>query len=529
MLNTVRARRGMVTSPHHLASEAGLRVLREGGNAIEATVAMAATLAVVYPHMTAIGGDGFWLIGAPGETPVGIDACSRAAAAATPELYAQAGLTAIPQRGPLAANTTAGTVAGWGEALRLSTERGGRLPLARLLEDAVWHARNGFAVTASQSQLTAAKLPELADVSGFADVFLTDGAAPATGSTMTLPALAQTLERLCREGTESFYRGPLARDIAHDLAEAGAPVALDDLATCHATRVAPLQVDLPGVRLFNFPPPTQGLASLMILGIFSRLGVREAEGFAHLHGLIEATKQAFLVRDRVVGDPGTMSEDPRAFLADGVLERLARRIDPARALPWPAPPSAGDTVWLGAIDRDGLAASFIQSIYFEFGSGVVLPQTGIVWQNRGSSFALAGDGPRLLAPGRKPFHTLNPAMASFADGRHMVYGTMGGEGQPQTQAALFSRYGLFGQELQAAITAPRWLLGRTWGAETVTLKLEDRFPPDLIAALRAAGHDVEMVPAFDAMMGHAGAIVRRPDATLEGAGDPRSDGAAMGF
>lgn len=529
MLNTVRARRGMVTSPHHLASEAGLRVLREGGNAIEATVAMAAALAVVYPHMTAIGGDGFWLIGAPGETPVGIDACSRAAAAATPELYARAGLAAIPQRGPLAANTTAGTVAGWGEALRLSLERGGRLPLARLVEDAVWHARNGFAVTASQNQLTAEKLPELADVSGFADVFTVDGAAPATGATMTLPALAQTLERIGREGTESFYRGPLARDIAHDLAAAGALVTLDDLAGCYATRVAPLHVDLPGIRLFNFPPPTQGLASLMILGIFSRLGVREAEGFAHLHGLIEATKQAFLVRDRVVGDPEAMSEDPRDFLADEVLDRLAARIDPARALPWPAPPSAGDTVWLGAIDGDGLAASFIQSIYFEFGSGVVLPQTGIVWQNRGSSFALTGSGPRVLAPGRKPFHTLNPAMARFADGRHMVYGTMGGEGQPQTQAALFSRYGLFDQEPQAAITAPRWLLGRTWGAETVTLKLEDRFPPELIAALRAAGHDVEVVAPFDAMMGHAGAIARHADGRLEGASDPRSDGAAMGF
>ncbi len=186
MLNTVRARRGMVTSPHHLASEAGLRVLREGGNAVEATVAMAAALAVVYPHMTAIGGDGFWLVGAPGEVPVGIDACSRAATAATPELYARAGLAAIPQRGPLAANTTAGTVAGWGEALALSAERGGRLPLARLVEDAVWHARNGFVVTASQNDLTDRKLAELADISGFADAFLVNGAAPATGSTMAL-------------------------------------------------------------------------------------------------------------------------------------------------------------------------------------------------------------------------------------------------------------------------------------------------------------------------------------------------------
>lgn len=529
MLNTVRARRGMVTSPHHLASEAGLRVLREGGNAVEATIAMAAALAVVYPHMTAIGGDGFWLVGAPGEEPVAIDACSRAAAAATPELYLGAGLEAIPQRGPLAANTTAGTVAGWGEALALSAERGGRLPLSRLVEDAVWHARNGFAVTASQSELTGEKLPELRDVSGFADTFLVDGKAPATGTSMKLPALAETLRRLGIEGTESFYRGALAREIAHDLAGAGSPVTLADLAACRAQRVAPLSVALPGMRLFNFPPPTQGLASLMILALFSRLGVREAEGFAHLHGLIEATKQAFLVRDRLVGDPDAMSEDPRDWLTDAALDTLAGRIDPARALPWPAPASAGDTVWLGAVDGNGLAASFIQSIYFEFGSGVVLPQTGIVWQNRGSSFLLRGEGPRVLAPGRKPFHTLNPAMAQFADGRHMVYGTMGGEGQPQTQAALFSRYALFGRELQAAITAPRWLLGRTWGAETVTLKLEDRVAPELVAALRAAGHEVETVAPFDAMMGHAGAIVRQADGRLEGASDPRSDGAAMGF
>ncbi|MCJ8142226.1 gamma-glutamyltransferase [Ancylobacter sp. A5.8] len=529
MLNTVRALRGMATSPHHLATEAGLRVLREGGNAVEATVAMAAALAVVYPHMTAIGGDGFWLIGRPGEAPVGVEACGRAAAAATPGLYARAGLDAIPQRGPLAANTVAATVAGWGEALRLSAEHGGTLPLSRLIEDAAWHAENGFPVTVSQNELTAEKRPELVDAPGFADSFLVHGAAPAVGSVMKLPALGRTLRRLGVAGTRDFYRGALAREIAHDLALAGSPVALADLEACAARRVAPLSVALPGVRLFNFPPPTQGLSSLMILALFSRLGVSEAEGFAHLHGLIEATKQAFLVRDRIVGDPDAMSENPADWLTDAALDTLAARIDRQTALPWPAPPSAGDTVWLGAIDGNGLAASFIQSIYFEFGSGVVLPQTGIVWQNRGASFQLRGSGPRVLAPGRKPFHTLNPAMASFEDGRHMVYGTMGGEGQPQTQAALFSRYALFGQELQAAITAPRWLLGRTWGAETVTLKLEDRFPPALVAALRAAGHDVEMLPAFTSTMGHAGAIVRHADGRLEGANDPRSDGAAAGF
>lgn len=529
MLNTVRAHRGMVTSPHHLASEAGVRVLREGGNAIEATVAMAAALAVVYPHMTGIGGDGFWLIGRPDAPPVGVEACGRAAAAATPALYAQAGHAAIPQRGPLAANTVAATVAGWAEALAISAEQGGRLPLSRLLEDAIWHAGNGFPVTVSQSELTAAKSPEMSGAPGFADTFLVDGLPPKPGQRMRLTALGRTLRRLGTEGPESFYRGTIAREIAADLADAGSPVSAQDLADCHARRVAPLSVGIPGARLYNFPPPTQGLSSLMILALFSRLGIQEAEGFEHIHGLVEATKQAFLVRDRLIGDPDAMGEDPAAYLEASILDTLAARIDRHKALPWPAPPSAGDTVWLGAIDGSGLAVSFIQSIYFEFGSGVVLPQTGITWQNRGASFQLSGDGPRVLQPGRKPFHTLNPAMAQFDDGRHMVYGTMGGEGQPQTQAALFSRYAMFGQELQAAITAPRWLLGRTWGEETMTLKVEDRFPAPLIQALQNAGHNVEVLEAFTATMGHAGAIVRHAGGLLEGANDPRSDGSAVGY
>ena len=529
MLNTPRALRGMVTSPHHLASEAGLRVLREGGNAIEATIAMAASLAVVYPHMTAIGGDGFWLVSKNGSEPIAIDACGGAAAAATTEFYASQGHASVPTRGPLAANTVAGTVSGWGEALKLSGELGGKRPLSRLVEDAVWSAEHGFPVTASQHELTAAKRAELIDAPGFAASFLVEGQAPAEGALMKLPALGATLRRLGAEGTDDFYRGALAREIAADLAACGSPVSAQDLANHRAQRRPALSMRIGGARLFNFPPPTQGLASLMILALFDRLGVREGEGFAHVHGLVESTKQAFLVRDRIVGDPGSMAEDPQTYLDPRKLDELATRIDPNQALPWPQPASAGDTVWLGAIDGDGLAVSFIQSIYFEFGSGCVLPQSGIVWQNRGASFQLTGDGPRRIGAGRKPFHTLNPAMAHFDDGRAMVYGTMGGEGQPQTQAAVFSRYAMFGQGLQAAVTAPRWLLGKTWGEESVTLKLENRFAPALVQALKDAGHDVEMLSDFTSTMGHAGAIVRHASGLFEGATDPRSDGAAMGF
>ncbi|MGQ9367002.1 gamma-glutamyltransferase family protein [Azospirillum sp. ST 5-10] len=527
MLQTPRARRGMVTSPHHLASEAGLRVLRDGGNAVEAAVAVAATLAVVYPHMTSIGGDGFWLIAEPGRDPVAVDACGATGAAVAPALYD--GHAAIPWRGPLAANTVAGTLSGWQAALGVAAGWGAALPLGRLLEDAVHHAESGFAVTDSQAELTAAKLPELAGVSGFADQFLVDGRAPAAGAVMKLPALGATLRRVAERGVDDVYTGELARSIAADLARAGAPITADDLARHRAELREPLSVTVRGARLFNFPPPTQGIASLLILALFDRLGVTEAEGFAHVHGLVEATKRAFLVRDRVAIDPAHCAEDPRDYLAEDALARMAARIDPARALPWPAPPSGGDTVWLGVIDGQGRSVSMIQSIYFEYGSGVVLPDTGIVWQNRGSSFALETGAVNRLCPGRKPFHTLNPAAARFDDGRAMVYGTMGGEGQPQTQAAVFSRYGMFGQPLQQAVTAPRWLLGRTWGEQSVSLKLESRFDPALVQALRDAGHDVEVLPAFTATMGHAGAIVRRPDGVLEGATDPRSDGAVASF
>jgi gamma-glutamyltranspeptidase/glutathione hydrolase len=184
---------------------------------------------------------------------------------------------------------------------------------------------------------------------------------------------------------------------------------------------------------------------------------------------------------------------------------------------------------MGACDADGMMVSFIQSLYWEFGSGVVLPVSGVMWQNRGISFSLEEDALQRLEPGRKPFHTLNPAFAHFADGRRMVYGTMGGDGQPQTQAALFTRYADFGYGLQEAVSAPRWVLGRRWGEDSNTLKIEQRFDPTLYPALSAAGHDIEIVEPFSELMGHAGAIVSHPGGLIEGASDPRSDGRAAGF
>lgn len=527
MLETPRARRGMVTAPHHLAAQAGLSVLRDGGNAVEAMIAAAATIAVVYPHMNGIGGDGFWLIDVPGRAPIAIDACGPAGAEVDPTLYGDA--QAVPSRGPLAAITVPGAVSGWGEALAVAGGLGGRLPLTRLVEEAVHHARAGVAVSGTQARNTLTKLDQLLASPGFEETYLIDGQPPAEGTALANPRLAATLETIGREGTESFYRGALGEALAHDLVGAGSPLTAADLAAYRAERVTPLAVDLSVGTAFNHPPPTQGLASLMILGLFDRLGVAQADGFAHVHGLVEATKQAFLVRDSVVTDRGRLPADPAVFLTAEDLDGRVRAIDPNRALPWPPAGQPGDTVWMGVVDGQGVAVSYIQSLFWEFGSGVVGRRTGVVMQNRGSAFSLDPRSLNRLEPGRKPFHTLNPALARLTDGRLMTYGTMGGEGQPQTQAALFTRHALFGQSLQQAITAPRWLLGRTWGEESTTLKLESRFPAALIDQLISAGHEVEVVADFTDQMGHAGAIVRRPDGWLEGATDPRSDGAVAAF
>ncbi len=527
MRHTVSANNGMLVAPHHLAAQAGRDVLRDGGNAVEAMVAAAATIAVVYPHMNAIGGDGFWLISEAGKAPIAIDACGPAAALATRDFYAAD--DAIPARGPRAALTVAGTISGWHTALDVASRWGDALPLERLLADAIRHAREGVVVTDSQHALTRDKLDGLKPVPGFAEVFLAHGAPPPVGHVLRQPTLASTLDTLAANGLDDFYRGALGTAIGAELERLGSPLRASDLAAYRAQIVTPLSVRVDDGTVFNLPPPTQGLATLMILGIFERLGITEGDGFDHVHGLIEATKRAFRVRDRVVTDPGRLPADPMTFLSAAALRERAADIDMHHALPWPDVGVPGDTVWMGAIDREGRAVSFIQSVYWEFGSGVVLKDTGITWQNRGTSFSLDPTALNTLEPGRKPFHTLNPSMALFDDGRVMPFGTMGGEGQPQTQAAVFTRYARFGQSLAQAVSAPRWLLGRTWGDETTTLKLENRFAPTLINALRAAGHEVEVLDeAFSNTMGHAGALVRHADGRIEGAADPRSDGAAAG-
>ena len=530
MLFTAQGTRGALVAPHRLAAQSGLAVLRDGGNAIEAMVAAAATVSVVYPHMNGLGGDGFWLIQEPGaDAPLAITGVGRSGAKVEESLYRNLGLDAVPTRGPLAANTVAGTVSGWQAALEISARWDGRMALPRLLEDAIAYAEQGFPTSEAQHRDSLDKRGELESVPGWSALFEPGGAAPQPGTLFKQPALAASLRRLAEAGLDDFYRGALARAIAADLARAGSPLELDDFAGQEASVGPPLTARLRQASVFNLPPPSQGFAALMILALFDRLECREAEGFSHIHGLVEATKEAILLRDAHVTDPAEMDVEIESFLEEQALAGRAAGIDRLRARPWPFEPLPGDTVWLGAADAAGRVVSFIHSIYWEFGSGLCLEETGIQWQNRGSSFKLDPGAQNYIKPGRLPFHTNNPAMALLADGRVMVYGAMGGEGQPQSQSAVFSRYALFGQDLQAAVNAPRWVLGRTWGQQRTNLRLESRFAPELIAALAEAGHEVELVGDFDQVMGHAGALVWHPDGLIEGAADPRSDGAAAVF
>lgn len=521
----------MAVAPHTLAAQAAVDILRAGGNAIEAMVAAASTISVVYPHMNSIGGDGFWTISCPKQPVVAIDACGIAASSVSNEYYAAKGCTSIPARGADSANTVAGTVGGWQAALSISQSWGGRLPLARLFETAIFYAEDGIAVTRSQAVTTSKKLEGLKAIPGFADTFLDNGEVPQPGSRIKFERLGRTLRTLADEGLESFYRGRIGASIAKELKALGSPISADDLANSRAQIRTPLVLEHSLGQIYNMTPPTQGLVSLIILGILDRLDIRrfDPESPEYIHLVVEATKQAFAIRDSYITDPDHMDVNPQNFLTSARLDQLAGNIRPDTALPWGQGKGPADTVWMGVIDGQGRAVSFIQSIYHEYGSGLVLPETGINWQNRGCSFSLDPQHINALRPRKKPFHTLNPALARLSDGRTIVYGTMGGDGQPQTQAAVFTRYAVYGETMQRAITAPRWLLGRTWGEDTDSLKLESRFPAVTRQKLEALGHDVEMLEGFDELVGHASGIARDSNGILEGGSDPRSDGGVAAF
>ncbi|WP_310447447.1 gamma-glutamyltransferase [Thiobacillus sp.] len=524
-----KSSRGVVTSPHYLATAAGKAVLDAGGNAVEAALAVGATLCVVYPHMNSLGGDGFWLLSDQWGNLTGFDGAGPAGQAYTPAFYAGQGLGAIPARGPHAANTVAGLVSVWGAAHAFSrVQWGGRVPWRELLEPALGHAEQGFACSASQGDFLTQKWAELGGFDTLTDIYAPGGQPAPAGVTFRQPQLAESLRLLQRDGAEGFYRGELGRRVAQGLADAGSLLSADDLTAFNCRKVEPIGVRYRNGLAVNMPPPTQGLASLLILGQLDHFYLARHPHLSadYVHLVVEATKQAFRLRDRHVADPDHVAVPVAELLSPATTAGLADAIDVSRAAPWGKGVGPADTVWFGVVDAKGRAVSAIQSIYHEYGSGMVAGDTGILWQNRGASFSLDPRHVNVLKPGKRPFHTLNPAMYLENGRPRLVYGTMGGDGQPQTQAAVATRALDYRLPLPEVLDSPRWLLGRTWGQSSDTLKLEGRFAPEVFDELTRRGHTVERVEDYAQMMGHAGVIRALDDGTCEAASDPRSDGAA---
>ena len=533
--------RGMVTSPHYLATQAGVDTLRKGGTALDAAIAVAAVLAVVYPQMCSIGGDNFWLAheAATGSLH-GINASGRAGEKATRDFYAQKGLAAIPLRGPLAACTVPGVVSGWDAARTLSLSWGSPLSLADLLQDSIALAAEGFAVTPSLAywlhedcKTDPQGYRQLQNQPGFANTFLPTGKPAQVGELMRLPHLAATLSLIAREGPRTFYEGELAERMTRWLADKGGILTARDFAAHHAETVTPLSVRYRGLEACNLPPNTQGVASLSILNILEHLDVASlGEGSAqHIHAIVEATKLAFAERDAHVTDPDFAQIPLDHMLSPTHGRELAQRIrmdcaiEPANLLE-----PKGDTCWFGVVDAQGNAVSAIQSIFHDFGAGIVAGDTGVLLQNRGSFFSLDPTHVNTLEPLKRTMHTLNPPMLRKNGKPWLVYGTMGGEGQPQTQAALVTRMVDFGLSPHDAVAAPRWLYGRSWGEPVNNLRIEGRFAPQVAVTLQHLGHDVETLGGFSDLMGHAGAILCDENTgLLFGATDPRSDGLAAGY
>ena len=531
MFTTALGFKGGISAPEKAASLAGQEILNEGGTAVEAIVAAASTIAVTYPHMNGIGGDAFWLIKKKDAYPFCISGCGTSAKLASVDWYRDHGnFNSIPERGGLAALTVPGAIKSW---IRALSHDNGNIPLKDLLYRSISYAGEGFAVTKSQEACTTDKLDDLKGVPGFSNQFLVDGIPPKAGEKLKQPALKNTLEHLVHNGLESFYSGDIGDIHGLFLEKHNSPLRFNDFTSFNSEMVDPLKYCVSKGQLFNLPAPTQGVTSLTILALFDRLKLQlendfEETNYEFVHCLVEFTKQALIKRNQGLADPEYMPTSAQSWLNEENLNTLYNNYDLKEAYEWPYIPKKGDTVWMGAIDRYGTVVSFIQSIFWEFGSGLICPETGVLFQNRGAAFSLKG-GPNKLIPEKKPFHTLNPALAILNDGRVMAYGTMGGDGQPQTQSAIFSRYAYYGFELQEAITRPRWLLGKTWGHGGTNLKLEDRFDDSVISNLKSAGHSVQLIKPFSDLVGHAGAIVINPCGLIEGAYDPRSDGSALVF
>jgi len=529
------APRGLVSCPHALASAAGVEVLQAGGSAVDAAIAASAVLGVVYPHMTSVGGDAFWLIHDASKNAVRyLGGGGRAAAGATIEALRARGLSEVPYRGVVPGTLTVpGGVASWCEAQAAY----GRLPLARSLEAAIGYARDGFPVTARVARHIESAAAENVFNPEARAIFMPAGVPPAAGSKLVNPDLARTLERIAAGSREGFYGGETARELARFAQETGGFFNEDDLGAQDAAWGEPVSTTYRGVTIYETPAPTQGFTVLEMLNLIEPFDPRRWEflGPDHVHFLVQAKQLAYHDRDRHLADPEFAPVPIDRLISRAYADERRRLVDPARALPWDRVPSygslKGDTVFVAVVDAQGNAAALIQSLYGFFGSGAVAGGTGVVLQNRSVYFTLDPTHPNRLEPRKRPLHTLIASLA-FREGRlWQAFGCMGADGQPQIHLQAYVATIDFGLDVQQAVEMPRWLSGRfSLHEPRDLLNIEGRFPPATLAELERRGHVLNRWGPWNELAGHAHGIAIDPASGLRlGGCDPRSDGAAIGY
>ncbi len=526
---------GMVSSPHSLASSAGVDVLRAQGSAVDAAIATSAALAVIYPHMVGVGGDAFWLIHDAQTGKVRfLDGGGRATTRATIQNIRARGMNEIPFRGIVPATLTVpGSVASWEEAHRAY----GKLPLARVLKSAIGYARDGFPVTERLADFIASHQRELSVHQDTAALLLPQGRPPRLNELLKNPGLARTLSAIAEQGAAGFYQGEIGKRLVAFSDQQGGYFSLDDLAEQMAFWAEPLVGRYRDVTIYQTPAPTQGFTVLQMLALLEPF---ELARLPHLgpqaaHLMVQAKQIAYHDRDRWLADPRFTSVPIDRLLSSSYLDERRALIDPVHALAWDKVPSygslTGDTVYISVIDAAGNAVSLIHSLYGLFGSAMVAGDTGVVLQNRSAYFSLDEKHPNHLAPGKTPMHTLIASIAYRNAGLWGVLGCMGADGQPQIQLHAYVNMIDYGLDVQQALEAPRWLSGRfALGEDRDTLHIEARYPESTLVELERRGHKLNRWGNYSELAGHAHGIFVDPVSGVRiGGSDPRSDGSAIGY
>jgi gamma-glutamyltranspeptidase len=519
---------GMVSSPHALASSAGLDILKAGGNAVDAAIATSAALMATCPMQCGPGGDAFWMIGSQDGTVAALDASGRASSRADAAALRALGHARIPMRSGYAV-TVPGAVDGWIAA----HDRFGRVPLAQVLEGAARIAEHGF--FASRHIRASFEIAETGlkakDAFG---LWSPDGQSIGLYQRLKQPALAATLRAVARSRGRDFYEGVLAEAIAKAVARHGGWLGSDDLRRHRSDWVEPITARFRGLTVHTTPPSSQGFSLLAALCFVEAAAPGPLDVFAPgtAHLLIEAVAAAMADRDRHNGDRDRLTIDISRLWDAPRIETFRRGFDPGRRRPadpdTPRRGTKGDTAHLAVVDKDGMAVSLIQSLYFDFGSCIPVPEGGFTLQNRGAGFHLDDGLPGALLPETRPPSTLMPTLLTKAGKPHLVLGCMGGDGQMQTQLQVLLDLTDGGLDPQQAISRPRWYLDRA-APEAPKLMIERGPTPDIAEALGALGYDVTQLGYFEEIMGHAQAIRLEPGGALTGAADPRSDGQVAAF